>query len=109
MSTKVVGAYDNLESLSSLEYLVSPLQTGQPLRQTPEDFGSADARLRSEFNNSLQKLTNLVYLLARDTTGEDDKRTVLVLLQSEVAHLSVLARKAGMIRTGTEQGMETTQ
>lgn len=109
MSTKVFGGYpDELDPFSSLEYLVSPVQPA-PAHRRPE-FDEAQALMRSEFNNSLQKLTNLVYLLARDTTDERDKRTTLVLLQSEVAHLAVLARRAGLtISKGEEREAEVTQ
>lgn len=109
MSTKVVGAYsDELDSLSSLEYLVSPLQQA-PTSVHKSGLNRPEMRTKSDFNNSLQKLTNLVYLLARETTAEEDKHTALVLLQSEVAHLSVLARRAGMTRAEGEKEMEVTQ
>lgn len=106
MSTKVFGAYpEELESLSSLEYLVSPLQE----KPAPIGKSEREVRTKSDFNNSLQKLTNLVYLLMRETTAEEDKRTALVLMQAEVAHLAVLARRAGMTQFEGEQEVEVTQ
>ncbi len=109
MSTKVFGAYsDELESFSSLEYLVSPLQESATGFGEPDSSGS-EMRVRGEFNNCLQKLTNLVYLLARDTTHEQDKQTALVLIQSEVAHLAVLARRAGITSGRGQTELEVTQ
>ncbi len=95
MSTKVFGAHsDELGSLSSLEYLVSPLHNASTDQEA--ELNDPANRVKGEFNNSLQKLTNLVYLLSRETTDEREKRTALILVQSEVAHLAVLARQAGI-------------
>lgn len=103
MSTKVFDACSaELEAFSSLEYLVSPLQKVRPGTQGLP-FEDAKTRVRSDFNNSLQKLTNLVYLLARESTDEQDKKTALVLVQSEVAHLAVLARQAGLTAVSTKE------
>ncbi|HYH00463.1 MAG TPA: hypothetical protein VD837_15120 [Terriglobales bacterium] len=108
MSTKVIGAYsDKWECLSSLEYLVSPLQSPS-VRSTPDSSNRNEDRLRSDLNNSLQKLTNLVYLLSREAMDEEEKRTMLTLIQSEVAHLSVLSRRIGKPTTVRDQA-EVTQ
>lgn len=47
----------------------------------------------NEVNNSLQKLTNLVYLLAERCSSDDQSRTAITLMQAEIAHLAVLFRK----------------
>jgi hypothetical protein len=54
---------------------------------------------RNQVNDSLQKLTNLAYLLAEQCRIDEQSRTILTLLQAELAHLSVLVRKDGNART----------
>ncbi len=85
------------EFYSSLEYLVAPIPlntnpTADEEQRTPGEAGTTPA---NELNNSLQKLTNLVYLLTERCKGDDQARTALTLMQAELAHLSVLVRKQG--------------
>lgn len=96
MSTKVVPTCpDRIESLTSLEYLVSPVQEHQePPKQRTEI--TVEERLRSDFNNALQSLTNLVYLLSREGMEGPERQTMLTLVLSEVARLSVLSRRIGL-------------
>lgn len=82
---------------SSLEYLVAPIPV--PLNNNPtvdeqqRAPGEPVTTPANELNNSLQKLTNLVYLLTERCSGDDQSRTALTLMQAELAHLSVLVRK----------------
>lgn len=80
---------------SSLEYLVAPIpaqlkQDDVEERRVPGEKMTSPG---NELNNSLQKLTNLVYLLTERCSVDDQSRTALTLMQAEVAHLTVLVRK----------------
>lgn len=85
-TSAVLGA-EHADPYTSLEYLVTPVST-------LTDVGArADGQsAREKVANSLQALTNLVYLLVRDSMDEQEKRTTLTLMQAELAHLTVLIR-----------------
>lgn len=88
---------------SSLEYLVAPIPVPRNPEQSTGNYQSVNdannggsgsvGTAGNEVNNSLQKLTNLVYLLTERCSGDDQSRTTLTLMQAELAHLSVLVRK----------------
>jgi hypothetical protein len=85
---------------SSLEYLVAPIpatiaeqsDSGVHAAEPGSDPGN-------DVNNSLQKLTNLVYLLTEQCRADEQSRTTLTLMQAELAHLSVLVRRNETMRT----------
>ena len=78
------------EPYTTLEYLVAPVPGPEPTVQ--HATGVADSGQRSDIMQSMQALTNLVYLLSRDSGGDEQRRTTLTLLQAEVARLNVLLR-----------------
>lgn len=89
---------------SSLEYLVAPIPMRRKTDKAAEGHEGPDAEQgssipRNQVNDSLQKLTNLAYILAEECRIDEQSRTVLTLLQAELAHLSVLVRKDGDART----------
>lgn len=117
MSTNALGARATSapDFYSSLEYLVAPIpvplnpeQTAanyQPVNDANNGGPGSVGTGGNEVNNSLQKLTNLVYLLTERCSGDDQSRTTLTLMQAELAHLSVLVRKH-VPGTGSERRTE---